>query len=185
MLLLFIIMIFKKSLYLSIIFIIINLDCVFGRGGHGHGHSHSHGHIHNHGHRNVKIRTIVGTAAILDLYIFHKFQNAIEYSSSDNNIYNISYIRSFNDNIKNYTCIYYTQTNNTIMNSNNIISNDVIINIDLKQYSRDDNLHKYCSYKYLYSDTNNYNTIFIILILLFTCCYCCSESHVNNRINAY
>ena len=174
---------FKFISYISIaILLIAYINPTFARGGHGHGHGHGHGNSHSYGHRNVKIRNFVGTAAIVDLYIFHKFQNSLEYSISDNNIYNISYIRSFNDSIKNYTCIYYTQTNDTNIINN---TNDIIMIINLKQYPEHENLHKYCTYKYLKSYRDEQNNLFIILLLIFVVGYFCIESCSYNRINAY
>ena len=102
---------------------------------------------------------------VLDLYTFDKFKNTLKYSNSDNNIYNISYIKSFNDSVKNYTCIYYTEKN-----ENN--NNDIIINIDIKKYEENENLHKYCTYKYLKSYNSN-NNLIIIIIILFTVWYFC------------
>lgn len=168
---------FKLSSYINIL-LIFYINRVLARGGHGHGHSHSHSHSHGHSHRNIQMRTFVGTAAIVDLYTIHKFEYSLQYSIPDKDIYklyNISYIHSFNDSIKNYTCIYYTASNNT-----NINNNDIIVNINLRKYSENENLHKYCTYKYLKAYRENQNLIFLKVVIFIIICYFCMESCCSN-----
>lgn len=150
---------FKQFIYLLIITIVNARGG--GHGGHsGHSsHSHSHGHT---GHRN-SVR-VVGTAVIVDLIVFHRFNYILE----DNYRYNISYYREFNDSIKLYSCIYYKKEK--------FINQDIVVNLDLKKYpyNETENLSKYCTYKYLDSyhgnDLSIIYAIILLVILYYSCC---------------